>query len=88
MKQAAKETRSIIVKVAMRPTDYVAFRDVCQSAGKSQSAVLNDKAIEWTADENHKRRRRKNEWSIPGQNRAMFLPGRVNYGATKMHMRM
>jgi len=83
-----KQVRNIVVKTLLNADEFLAFDEACKAADKTHSKALRDMAKNFATPRHDRRRQRPSEWPVPVHNKAMFLPGRVNYGATKMHMRM
>lgn len=84
-----KDPRNIVVKTLMNPDEFTAFAAACEEEDVSQSKKLRDLGNAWVANRNDRRRQGRREWPSGAHNQAMFLPGRVNYGAApQMRMRM
>lgn len=84
-----KTPRHIVVKTLMNSDEFTAFNAACEEEDISQSKALRDLSSAWVANRNDRRRPTRREWPSGAQNQAMFLPGRVNYGAApQMRMRM
>lgn len=84
-----KNPREIVVKAMLNPDEYLAFKTACQEEDVSQSKALRDLSNAWVTSRNDRRRPTRREWPNGAHNQAMFLPGRVNYGAApQMRMRM
>lgn len=84
-----KNPRHIVVKTLMNSDEFTAFSAACEAEDVSQSKVLRDLGNAWAANRNDRRRPGRSEWPGGVHNRAMLLPGRVNYGAApQMRMRM
>lgn len=83
-----KDPRNIVIKTLFNADEYSAFRDACNDADITQSKQLRDLANGWVARRNDRRRRGRGECPIQGQNRPMFLPGRVRFAGRTMSMRM
>lgn len=84
-----KSPRTIVVKTLLNPDEFVELSKECEAADVTQSKLLRDLAKSWLAERNSKRRQPQAERPGFGQNLAMFLPGRANYGARpQMRMRL
>lgn len=83
-----KSPRNIVVKTLFNPDEYLAFNAECVAADVSHSKALRDLAKGYVSQQrNVNRGSDRKEWPGSGQNMAMFLPSRANYGA-KMQMNM
>lgn len=83
-----KQVRNIVVKTLLNADEFLAFDEACKSSDVTHSKALRDMAKNFSTSRNDRRRRQRSEWPVPVHNKAMFLPGRVNYGGMKMNMRM
>lgn len=83
-----KATRDIVIKTLFNADEFSAFRDACNDADVTQSKKLRELAINWVTHRNDRRRSARVEWPASGHNRAMLLPGRVRFSASRMSLRM
>lgn len=83
-----KQVRNIVVKTLLNADEFSAFEAACKAADDiPHSRALRD-MVNGFSGRNDKRRQKRSEWPVSVHNKAMFLPGRVNYGGMKMNMRM
>jgi hypothetical protein len=82
-----KTPRDIVVKTLLNADEFVEFSIHCQAEDVPQLFALRDLMKGWLAERNGSRRQLPGERPGPGQNMAMLLPGRANYGA-RAHLRM
>lgn len=81
--------RILVAKVLFNEDEYRDFNQACAAADVSQSRTLRDLARGWVEQRNNdKPPRSRMEWPVTGQNMAMSLPGRANFGMPRHHMRM
>lgn len=80
-----KPVRNIVVKTLLNADEFLKFDAACNDADITHSKALRDMANRFAHD---RRRQQRGEWPAPVHNKAMFLPGRVNYGVAHTHMRM
>lgn len=84
-----KSPRTIVVKTLLNADEFVEFSKQCQADDVPQSKKLRDLARGWLDDRNAKARQLPAGRTGAGQNMAMLLPGRPNYGARgRLHMRL
>lgn len=83
-----KNPRTIVVKTLFNPDEFLNFESACVTADVPQSKQLRDLAKDWMAQRKNKAKPGGREWPGGGQNMAMLLPGRVNYGGAHMRMRV
>lgn len=84
-----KYPRTIVVKTLLNADEFLALSEECKTADVPQSKLLRDLAKGWLAERKATRDQRQPERSGAGQNMAMLLPGRANYGARgQLRMRL
>ena len=80
---------TICVKTLLNPDEFVEFDRECAAADVKHSPLLRDLAKSWLAERKATRAQQQMEWPSPGQNVAMLLPGRPNFGARgQLRMRL
>ncbi len=84
-----KSPRNIPVKALLNADEFVEFDQECGAADVKHSSQLRTLAKAWIAEQKSKRQVAAAGRTGYGQNMAMLLPGRANYGARpRMHMRL
>lgn len=84
-----KSPRTIVVKTLLNADEFVEFSQQCEADDIPQSKKLRDLARRWLNERNGKAQQQRQERPGYGQNMAMLLPGRLNYGARgQLRMRL
>lgn len=82
-----KDPRTIVVKALFNADEFLALSEECKTADVPQSRLLRDLAKSWLAERKDNRAQQLKERPPFGQNLAMLLPGRTNYGV-RVSLRM
>lgn len=85
---ATKNPRNIEVKTLLNADEFIALSTECEAAEIKHSKLLRDLAKNWLAERNGRRRTDRMERPAAGQNMAMSLPGRANYGVRGLRMHL
>jgi hypothetical protein len=85
---ATKDPRTIVVKTLLNADEFIALSAECEAADIKQSKLLRDLAKNWLEERNGRHRQTRMEWPGAGQNMAMVLPGRTNYGVRGQRMHL
>jgi len=81
--------RNIEVKALFNADEFVELQQECAAADVKHSTLLRNLAKGWLAEQKDTRRRQHTERPGAGQNMAMLLPGRPNFGARgQLRMRL
>lgn len=83
-----KDQFDVPVKMLLPTAEYLEFRDACIKADVKHSPLLRKLTRNWMAQQKNSGNATKMEWPAHGQNMALLLPGRVNYGMAQIRMRV
>lgn len=82
-----RDARTIVVKMLLNPDEFIAFDGACAAEDVSHSRAARNLVKDWVTRRNDSQRTKPREWPGVGQNMAMLLPGRQQFGAA-MRMRL
>jgi hypothetical protein len=84
-----RDPRTIVVKMLLNADEFVDFDGACTAEDVSHSRAARTLVKDWvTQRRNGTQAGRQREWPSVGQNLAMFLPSRQQYGGAAMRMRL
>lgn len=83
-----KPTRHIVVKMLLTADEFVEFDGACAAEDVSHSRAARTLVKHWVTQRNGTQAGRPREWPSMGQNMAMLLPSRQQYGGAALRMRL